>query len=873
MKRLLASCLTLALLQGTGLAQQTDLSGLKFCIDPGHGGHNSNDRWLIPDPGVNFYESESNFQKALWLRAMLEEQGAAVILTRTSNDTTYPAYLTDGDLDEPSLSARVEIANANSATWFHSIHSNAYNGVTNYTLMLVREKRPGGPYSGSGNGYGVPETPEALAMAKIMSPAIQAVDRTGSNMTYLDWTFYGGTNGGFSLGVLRGLAMPGELSEGSMHDVPAETRRLMNNDYRKVEAYALRNAIMQYFGVPADQHAIVAGIQTDVMNARPVNGTRVRLFPPGRVYEGDAYNNGYYLFDSLSAGTYTIRFETPLYAEDSVVVTLVPGTVTFVDRTLEAAGPPRVVAVTPAAGDTLVMPNVQLQVSFSKPMDTASVLSGFTLSPPVQGEASWNALRTVLSFTPDTSFAYRTSYIATVEGTAHATTGELLDGNADGAGGDPFSFSFRTRYYDVMPPRLLARYPDSGSVGVSSQDVIALLFDERLDQSTVIPASVLVQKNLGGIVGIVQRTLQYWEGSGRSGVNVYVQNGLEPGAEYRVRMSGFKDMNGNTIGATAYPIWSFKVAPDVVKSTVVLDSLSGTGQPWLDPGFSGSTTGIDSARFSLAGSGGIGALPAGGCAALQFAWSASANPATALIRELPPAGPARTATFSPSGHALQAYVRGDGSGTRFRFAVADSVDAFPGGRVENHEVSQWVPLDWVGWRLVQWDFEHDPVGAWIGNGKLEGLLRFDSFQLAEGRHVSAAGDTTYGPAQGQIMFQQLQVVQFGTSGVPGRAAPASPETYALEQNYPNPFNPSTTIAAEWPVASRVKLSVYDLLGREVAVLLDGVMPAGRRTVHWDAGTGLCAPCPSGVYFYRLEASPADGSGKAFLATRRMILVK
>ena len=105
----------------------------------------------------------------------------------------------------------------------------------------------------------------------------------------------------------------------------------------------------------------------------------------------------------------------------------------------------------------------------------------------------------------------------------------------------------------------------------------------------------------------------------------------------------------------------------------------------------------------------------------------------------------------------------------------------------------------------------------------------------------------------------------------GAGMPAHPSL--LEQNFPNPFNPSTTIAAEWPVASRVKLTVYDLLGREIAVLVDGVMPPGRHTVRWDAETGVCAPCPSGVYFYRLEASPADGSGKTFLATRRMILVK
>ena len=79
-------------------AQPSDLSGLKFCIDPGHGGHNpANDRHLIPDVGTDFWESESNFQKAKRLDTLLTERGAWVILTRYTND--YPAD------DEPSLTA------------------------------------------------------------------------------------------------------------------------------------------------------------------------------------------------------------------------------------------------------------------------------------------------------------------------------------------------------------------------------------------------------------------------------------------------------------------------------------------------------------------------------------------------------------------------------------------------------------------------------------------------------------------------------------------------------------------------------------------------------------------------------------------------
>jgi hypothetical protein len=75
-----------------------------------------------------------------------------------------------------------------------------------------------------------------------------------------------------------------------------------------------------------------------------------------------------------------------------------------------------------------------------------------------------------------------------------------------------------------------------------------------------------------------------------------------------------------------------------------------------------------------------------------------------------------------------------------------------------------------------------------------------------------------------------------------------PETFNLAQNYPNPFNPTTTIEFALPIDSQVKLSVYDILGREVVTLIDGKMQAGNHHVSFDA-----AKFATGVYFYRLKA--------------------
>lgn len=88
-----------------------------------------------------------------------------------------------------------------------------------------------------------------------------------------------------------------------------------------------------------------------------------------------------------------------------------------------------------------------------------------------------------------------------------------------------------------------------------------------------------------------------------------------------------------------------------------------------------------------------------------------------------------------------------------------------------------------------------------------------------------------------------------------------PIEYALHQNYPNPFNPTTTISFDLPTQSYVTLKVYNMLGQEVAALVDGVRQAGRYTASMDG-----ARLPSGVYFYQLNAG-------LYSAVKKMVILK
>jgi choice-of-anchor B domain-containing protein len=112
----------------------------------------------------------------------------------------------------------------------------------------------------------------------------------------------------------------------------------------------------------------------------------------------------------------------------------------------------------------------------------------------------------------------------------------------------------------------------------------------------------------------------------------------------------------------------------------------------------------------------------------------------------------------------------------------------------------------------------------------------------------------------------LYVVNFpGGATSAGRMA-SIPGTYRLGNNYPNPFNPSTTITFEIPHAGQIRLTVLDLLGRKIRILLDEYRDAGRHQVRWDGRSDTGIPVVSGTYFCRLEAG-------GYVGSRKMLLLK
>ena len=116
-----------------------------------------------------------------------------------------------------------------------------------------------------------------------------------------------------------------------------------------------------------------------------------------------------------------------------------------------------------------------------------------------------------------------------------------------------------------------------------------------------------------------------------------------------------------------------------------------------------------------------------------------------------------------------------------------------------------------------------------------------------------------------IYFYRLKQIDFNGNykyfNLSGSVEIKYPGKFSLSQNYPNPFNPSTKISFDIPKLSAVKISVFDVMGREVDVLVNERMQPGTYQTDWNA-----SKYPSGVYFYKLQSGD-------FSSVKRMVLVK
>lgn len=433
-------------------------------INPGHGGHDSDDRNVVIPPFVQgdtmgFWESNSNLWKGFALKEILTKKGYKTSMSRISNTTA----------DDLPLSTIVYLSNHSGADVFYSIHSNA-SGNGGPTLINF----PMGFY----RGYtGQPVIPRAAELLGALAPYIidnkSTVWSSPNYAIYGDWTFRPewGTQG---YGVLRGNNIPAILDEGSFHDYYPEAYRLINHEYCWVEGWSFSLGADAYFG-RLDQYGlgIVTGTIRDDRVERvdilrmlgadkrvPVDEAEVKLIDAeGNVlqtYVCDAVRNGIYLFKYVEPGIYTVEVSHPKYFSQTAQVEVTANAKTYQNFDLKRVRdtPPEVVEYSPqwGEGDDPVLCSTPIVLQFNWDMDTESVEEAFELEPAVEGTIKWEDTNYRLIFTPDDAYDVDTDYTLTLKKTAkHGGGTEMVE---------DFVLKFRTTSRNHI--NKLAMFPEEG---------------------------------------------------------------------------------------------------------------------------------------------------------------------------------------------------------------------------------------------------------------------------------------------------------------------------------------------------------------------------------------------------------------------------
>ena len=531
-------------------------SDFRIYINPGHGGYTGDDRNMAIYPfaqgdTLGFWESSSNLHKGLKLDTMLRTLGFQTKLSRVLNRQE----------DDRALSAIVAEANAWESDFMLSIHSNAGN-PSNYILQLYA----GIDLDDQQQSYPTP-TPcsaESREITTLLGNILYENEVTCWSREPVisgDKTFarkiMGWSNG---YGVLRGLTVPGTISEGCMHDYIPETYRLMNMDYKWRESFYFARTFMEYFCHSQLPYGAIGGqlrdsyqkqISPDIHPRRgsrdvlrPLNRATVELYQDGKLlqtYTTDTLYNGCYFFWNLQPGKYVVRGHLDGYYDYTDTLDVVNNKIAYSNMLLsmQRQTPPEVVAYTPNVAITdSVQVSTQITMSFNWDMHEDSTAAAFSISPEVDGTITFEDGGRLLRFTPTTRFEPGVEYTVTLS--TEACHPDVMFPNHLQ---QPFTFKFRTLYRGHV--NVVQSYPRSGDTDIPLQPSFMTFFDANIVGSSV-SKNVAVLDAEDNAVKINSRSFAYNKASEQYGsVTFELTKALTPETDYRlVWYPEVKDMEG-----------------------------------------------------------------------------------------------------------------------------------------------------------------------------------------------------------------------------------------------------------------------------------------------------------------------------------------
>lgn len=827
----------LIIISSFSFCQVTGLNGWNIFIDPGHS--------QTENMGVNGY---SEAEEVLRVGLQLQD----ILLNQTDIDTAYISRT--NDQQQVSLYQRTNHANSLGASWYHSIHSNAGASDHNNTLLLWGQLYNGNPDPPVGGE----EMSEYMIDILTRTMRIPTIGSWG-DCSFYTWSDYCESSGGPYLYVNRNTNMPSELSEEGHHTNPPQNQLYMNEEYKRILAYSFYWSILEYHEINRPFVGMVAGIISDIENGYPINGADIEI--NGLTYMTDTYEtlfnnysndpdelrNGFYFFEGLPDTTLNILVSADNYYSDTTSVSILDTFITFHDVELLSSLPPTIVETIPVQGDSLFPAWLDIIINFSRPIDVLTIDSAIIFNPSVNFNFQWTDNNKRLTLIPD-SLEFETWYsLSILDSSIRDVYGHIFDGDGDSIAGGYYEMLFKTGPPDMEAPYIVSVYPNNIAQHIELLPIINLQFNEVVGPDSIFEDLFYLERFLdhSNVNGLTEHYIV----NNQSVFNFFPDDNLYPNETFVTRLSpGLEDEFHNQMNSAHS--FSFQTGT-VDYENISIDNFElNTTSNWWSPEMSGSTTGIIPDSTSMSVDNVIVNHMTNSAKSMEINYGWDVNTDSWLIREYLSGGAPRDVQFTED-HLLQVYIFGDDSRNKFRFCVDDNV---PNSSAGNHEVSPWVIIDWIGWKLVSWDMVNDGTGTWIGDGNLDGNLRIDSFQLTHGENSSQFGT---------LYFDDLRIADLVNVSIEN--VNFIPEEISLFPNFPNPFNPTTTISYNVPVNNRVKIRIIDILGREIRMLFNNHQSVGKHSIIWDGKNEHNKHMSSGIYFVMLEVGEKRITQKIILA--------
>ncbi len=563
------------------------------------------------------------------------------------------------------------------------------------------------------------------------------------------------------LHVNRETTMASFLSEGGFHTNPEQQMRNMNAEWKELEALSAFRSFLEWHKLERPETAIVAGYITDIESGLKLNNATVTI--GDKTYTTDSYEslfnqystnpdqlrNGFYYLDSLTPNsTVTVQFSKENYQSQDVEITLnsdpaasTGDILNFLDVEMLSLEPPVVEDVQPTEEFEALIPGTPILVTFNRKMDLQSLEEGTSIEPEAYFTLEM-ADDYTLQINTD-SLSYLENYSVTFDGdiVTNTLTGQFLDGDDDGEEGGNYTFSFTMSDEDTDPPLLLDYSPSDESTPVGLRPVLRFVYDEIIIEESITENPITLRPKGSDIS--VEGTVHHAIINEASVLHFFPAEDLDPMVVYEATVSsGLSDMFNNETEEFSFEFYTINRP---VSTEEVIDDFENGISEWWSPGQAGQTVGyIPELTSSSFNSEFINhSVGSTGSMQLNYGWDPDFSGTPYIRQHLPPTAPQNNNRFNID-DVLQVYVFGDGSGNEFRMVIRDGLNQL--------ETTNWMAVDWVGWRLVSWDLSNDPTVAWFGgDGVLDGAnFYFDGFHLRK-----AEGSKN----QGSIYFDHLHFVQ------------------------------------------------------------------------------------------------------------------